>query len=99
MPLFIIIGHDGPDGAARRARHREEHVAYWTGLDQAGRVTLAGPIRDEANQASVGSMIVFEAADLAEARDVVRRDPYAAGEVFESLTVAPFKHVFPQKSS
>jgi uncharacterized protein YciI len=99
MAQFLLIGHDGPQGPQRRNRHRQEHVAYWTELDEAGRVTLAGPIRDEANQASVGSMIVFEAADLTEARDVVRRDPYAAGGVFESLTVAPFKHVFPQKPS
>ena len=97
MPLFVMIGYDGPDGAARRDRHRAEHVAYWTALDRAGRVTLAGPIRDESNEASVGVVIVFEAADLSEARDIVHRDPYVTGGVFESLTVAPFKHVFPKK--
>lgn len=97
MPLFVLIGHDGPDGAARRGRRRAEHVAYWTALNEAGRVTLAGPIRDDSNEASVGAVIVFEAAELAEARDVVQRDPYVAGGVFKFLTVAPFNHVFPKK--
>ncbi|MHC4092431.1 MAG: YciI family protein [Planctomycetota bacterium] len=98
MSLFVMVGHDGTDGAERRNRQREQHVAYWTALDQAGRVTLAGPIRDEANEASVGAVIVFEAADLDEARDLVQRDPYVTGGVFESLTVAPFKRAFPKQS-
>ncbi len=98
MSLFVMIGHDGAEGPERRDRHRQKHVAYWTELDRAGRVTLAGPIREDSNQTSVGVVIVFEAADLAEARDVVQRDPYVAGEVFELLKIAPFKHVFPQKS-
>jgi uncharacterized protein YciI len=97
MPLFAMIGHDGSNGPQRRDRHRAEHVAYWTALDQAGRVRLAGPVRDESNEVSVGVVIVFEASDLSEARDIVHRDPYVAGAVFESLTVAPFKHVFPKK--
>ncbi|HUU82956.1 MAG TPA: YciI family protein [Phycisphaerae bacterium] len=97
MPLFVMIGHDGPDGPHRRGQHRDQHVAYWTAMDEAGRVTLAGPIRDESNEASTGAVIVFEAADLKDAREIVERDPYVAGGVFESLTVAPFKHVFPKK--
>ena len=97
MPLFTMIGHDGPDGSAGRDRHRTEHVAFWSALDEAGRVTLAGPIRDESDAVSIGAVIVFEAADLTEARDLVSRDPYVTGGVFESLMIAPFKHVFPKK--
>jgi len=98
MALFVMIGHDGPDGAERRDRHRDAHVAFWTDLDRAGQVTLAGPIRDEQGSASVGAVIVFEAPDLGAARALVERDPYAAGGVFASLTVAPFKQVFPKQS-
>ena len=97
MPLFTMIGHDGPDGPAGRGRHRAEHVAHWSALDEAGRVILAGPIRDESDEVSIGAVIVFEAADLTEARDLVSRDPYVTGGVFESLMIAPFKHVFPKK--
>ncbi|MFQ5806683.1 MAG: YciI family protein [Phycisphaerae bacterium] len=98
MPLFVMVGHDGSGGAERRNRHRAEHVAYIEALDREGRIALAGPIRNEANDASVGAVIVFEARDLAEARDIAGRDPYVLGGVFESLTVAPFKRVFPKES-
>ena len=97
MPLFVMIGNDGSDGAARRAEHRPEHVAHWAALDEQGRITLAGPVRNAANDASLGVVIVFEAADLEEAHNIVSRDPYVAGGVFESMMVAPFKHVFPKK--
>ncbi len=98
MPLFAMIGFDGPDGARQRGEHRPEHVAYWTALDDEGRITLAGPVRNETNDASVGSVIIFEADDLQRAREVVQGDPFVGGGVFESLVVAPFKHVFPRKS-
>ena len=98
MPTFVMIGQDGPQGPERRAAHRADHVAYWTALDQAGRITLGGPIRDEDDNASKGSVIVFEAPDLPEARELVQKDAYVSGGVFESLIVAPFKHVFPKQS-
>ena len=97
MPLFVMVGNDGPEGAARRGQHRPEHVGYWAALDEQGRVTLAGPVRNAADDTSLGAVIVFEAADLEQARDIVSRDPYVIGGVFESMMVAPFKHVFPKK--
>ena len=97
MPLFVLIGHDGPDGAARRDRHRADHVAYIEALDRAGRVRLAGPIRNNAGDASTGAVIVFDADSLDDARRVVDADPYVAGGVFHSITVAPFQHVFPKQ--
>jgi len=98
MPLFVMIGHDGPDGVERRNRHREAHVGYWADRDARGQVTLAGPIRDDANAASVGAVIVFEAADLAGARAIVEGDPFVSGGVFASLIVAAFRQVFPKPS-
>jgi uncharacterized protein YciI len=98
MPLFVMIGHDGAEGAVRRNQHRDQHVAYWSDLSDEGRVTLAGPMRTDDDDASCGAVIVFEAADLEQARGVVNGDPYVYGGVFESLTVSPFKHVFPKQS-
>jgi uncharacterized protein YciI len=97
MPLFVIIGRDGADGAARRDQHRAAHVAHIEALDRAGRILLAGTPRNETNDASVGVVIVFEACDLDEAREIANRDPFVTGGVFESLTVAPFKRVYPKQ--
>ncbi len=92
-----MIGRDGADGARLRDQHREQHLAYVARLDEEGRITLAGPIRDDSGDQSVGAVIVFEAANLAEARRIVDADPYVAGGVYESVTVSPFKLVFPKK--
>ncbi len=96
MPLFVMIGWDGPDGAARRDHHREQHLAHIHELEHEGRITFAGPIRNDANDRSIGAVIVLEAADLDEARTIVDRDPFVVGGVFEKVTVRPFKQVIPE---
>ena len=98
MPLFVMIGLDGPDGAACRNEHRAAHVAHIEGLHRAGRIKLAGTPRNDSNDASIGAVILFEAQNLDEAREIAHRDPFVTGGVFESLTVAPFKHAYPKES-
>ena len=93
-----MMGLDGQDGAARRDRHRAEHVKHIEALDQEGRIKLAGTIRNDSDTASVGAVILFEARDLDEARQIASRDPFVTGGVFETLTVAPFKRVYPKES-
>jgi uncharacterized protein YciI len=97
VPLFVMIGHDGPDGAERRDQHRAEHVAHLEALDREGRIVLAGTPRNDNNDASVGAVIIFKADSLEDARDLVSRDPFVLGGVFEALTVAPFKHAYPKE--
>lgn len=98
MSPFVLIAHDGPDGPARRHQHRDAHLAYLADLDRAGRILLAGPIRNDQEDASVGAVIVFEAADLADAQRLVQQDPFVRGGVFASVTVAPFRKAFPKSS-
>ena len=98
MSLFIMIGFDRPDSAERRVRIREQHLAHISGLDREGRIAYAGPIRDDADERSIGSVIVLSAASLEEARTLVDRDPYVTAGVFESVSVSPFKQVFPVES-
>ncbi len=98
MPLYAFIGRDGPEGLARRGRHREAHLANLEPLDQAGRVPFAGPLRDESGD-PCGSVIVFEAADLAAARAFAASDPYVVEGVFASYEVFETVAVFPRSSS
>lgn len=97
MPMYVMIGHDRPDGPERRAQHRPAHIDHIEGLDAQGRIMLAGTPRNDADETSIGSVILFEAPDLAEARAIVARDPYVTGGVFETVVVAPFKQVYPRK--
>jgi uncharacterized protein YciI len=91
-----MIGWDGPDGATRRDQHRERHLAHIHELEREGRITFAGPIRNDTNDRSIGAVIVLEAAALKEARSTVDCDPFVSGGVFETITVSPFKQVIPE---
>jgi uncharacterized protein YciI len=98
MPLFVLIGRDGPDGIALRKLHREAHLANLQPLVDAGRVRFAGPLRgDDGNP--LGSVVVFEAADLAAARAFAETDPYVAKGIFASFEVRETLQVFPKEDT
>src|SRR5213593_1796377 len=73
MPWFVLIGHDGPRGAELRKLHRPAHLAGLEPLAQAGRIRHAGPMLGD-DGAPVGSVVVFEAASLAEAHSIAARE-------------------------
>jgi len=95
MATFIHIGRDGSRGAELRPLHRPAHLAGLEALAAQGRVRFAGPLRDESGQ-PVGSLIVFDAPDLAQAREIAARDAYATQGVFESWEVYETSIVFPR---
>ena len=97
MSLYVYIGRDGPEGAELRKTVRERHLAHIGTLDAAGRIRFAGPLRDAAGE-PCGSLIVFEAEDLAAARAVAEQDPYTAEGVFASVDVHATVAVFPKAS-
>lgn len=88
--LYVIIGHDAPDGREKRPAVRPAHLAHLEPLVRDGRVRLAGPFLDR-----TGSLIVVEAASLAEVWALVARDPYVTEGVFDRVEVKPFQQVFP----
>jgi len=89
--LFVIIGHDGPNGARLRPTLRPAHLENLRPLVQAGKIVVAGPFTDGS-----GSLIVadFESEDGAQA--FAQNDPYTLGGVFERVEVKPFRKVFPE---
>ncbi len=89
--LFVIIGHDAPDGKDKRPQHRPAHLRYLEPLAQAGKLLLAGPFTDGS-----GSLLVIEAESRAAVWDVVARDPYVINGVFNRVDVKPFLQVFPK---
>jgi hypothetical protein len=95
MPLFVILGRDGPRGATLRPTHRPAHLAGLEPLDAAGRLLYAGPLVGEAGD-PVGSVIVLEAASLDEARSIAARDPYVVEGIFAEHEVYETKRVFPR---
>jgi uncharacterized protein YciI len=92
MPLFALMGRDGPNAAALRATHRPAHLEHLRPVAAAGRVRFAGPLLDDAG-APCGSLVVFEADDLAAARALAARDPYVVNGVFASHEVRATRDV------
>jgi uncharacterized protein YciI len=95
MALFSFYGKDGPQGPQRRNEHREGHLENIASMDQAGRIVFAGPLKNEAG-ASIGALIIFDAADLDAALKWVEADPYVKGGVFETIEVLPVVKAYPK---
>ena len=95
MGTFVYIGRDGPRGAELRKTVRERHLGHIEALDREGRIHYAGPLRDEADQ-PCGSVIVFEAEGLVEARGIAEGDPYKTEGVFGEVEVYASTAVFPK---
>ncbi len=94
MALFAIICTDKPrEGLRLRRQISPGHVDWLKALG--GTVRLAGPFLDE-NGDPAGSLIVIEAASLAEAEKIAGGDPYAQGGVFSSVEIRPFKWLLGQ---
>ena len=95
MPLFVLIGHDGPRGLDLRKIHRSAHLAGLEPLASAGRIRHAGPMLGD-DGAPVGSVVVFEAGSLADAQAIAARDPYVLEGIFARYEVRETAVVFPR---
>lgn len=91
-----MIGRDGPRGSELRKLHRASHLEGLESLESAGRIRHAGPLLDEEGK-PIGSLIVFEAADLGEARAIAARDPYVVQGIFARHEVLETQVVFPRE--
>lgn len=90
MAKFAVMLKIG-DQAARDAV-RPVHREYLQKLTAEGKLFEAGPFADGA-----GSLLVYEAADVAEAQAILAGDPYSQTPgVIESADIREWVRVFPQ---
>lgn len=90
--MFAVICHDKPNQGAARDAHREAHMAYIKGF--AAKIVSGGTLRDEANTASIGAILVIDVPDRASAEAFIANDPFAKAGIYESAVVRPYKKVF-----
>lgn len=88
--LFIISALDRKDAGDLRLATRARHLEY---VRLSGRVRLGGPFLDESGS-MIGSLIILEADDLAQAQRFAADDPYTKAGLFSSTTVLPWKATF-----
>lgn len=98
--LYAIVGQDVPNSLAKRLAARPAHLERLQALQAAGRLLLAGPFpaidgNDPGAAGFTGSLIVAEFDTLAAAQAWADTDPYVRAGVYSSVSVKPFKKVFP----
>ncbi|MDP2087019.1 MAG: YciI family protein [Gemmobacter sp.] len=86
--LFALTCLDKPGALPIRLENRPAHLEY---LNGSGKVAFGGPFI-EAGQ-PIGSLLVIEAADRAEAEAFAAADPYARAGLFESVTIREWRKV------
>ena len=92
--LYVLTCLDKPDAAALRAETRPAHLDYIRARVE--RVLLAGPLLAEDGKTPIGSLLVVDFANRAELDRFSAEDPYVKAGLFQSVTVRPFRKVFPE---
>lgn len=87
--LVALMAHDKDGALETRMANREAHVAYLKGSDI---VHLAGPLLDDAEQ-MIGSLIILDVKDMAQAKAWAAEDPYAKAGLFRDVTLTPWRKV------
>ena len=88
MPLFVISWMDKPDSLELRMATRDAHFAHIA--RHVDKVRVGGPFLDDEGRMT-GSMIVFEAESLDEARAFHASDPYNQAGLFETSEIRPWR--------
>jgi uncharacterized protein YciI len=95
--MYAIVCFDRPDSAPLRDQHREAHQKFLG--ENAGKILFGGPLKNAADGASTGALIVVDCATRQEAEAFIAADPFYRGGVYETVLVRAFKQVFPQARS
>lgn len=89
MTLFAFYCRDGEAAPVLREKLLDRHLAHIeANIDD---YAVAGPLKKDG--ATIGSLLVIKAADVAEARAKFETDPYFTAGVWQSIQVSAFHAV------
>lgn len=97
---YVINATDNEGSLERRLSVRARHLARLQGLQNEGRLLLAGPYpavdsNDPGPAGFTGSLIIAEFESLEDAQSWANADPYVEARVYASVNVKPFRKVLP----
>jgi uncharacterized protein YciI len=90
--LFAIYRLDKPSSLELRLKTRPVHLDYLK--SQSNRLFAAGPVLAQDGKTPIGSLLLVECRDEADARAFAAADPYDKAGLFQSLTIHPWRKVF-----
>lgn len=98
--LYAILSVDITDSLDKRKAARPAHLNRLQELLDAGRLIIAGPhpaidSNNPEEAGFTGSLIIAEFANIQEAKEWADEDPYVSAGVYTSVSVKPFKQIFP----
>ena len=90
MMLFAIMCNDKPNSLELRLAQRPSHLDYLKSLGN--KIKAAGPFLDDMGD-PCGSLLIVEVETLELAKNIAALDPYAKAELFDDVTIRPWKWV------
>jgi uncharacterized protein YciI len=91
---FMIYCLDKPNHVETRLANRPAHVEHLTRHES--HLISAGPLLTDDGQTMIGSLLVVDFADRAAVDSFLAADPYTKAGLFQSVTVKPYRNVFPR---
>ncbi|KAI8374715.1 uncharacterized protein BYT42DRAFT_577378 [Radiomyces spectabilis] len=99
---FLVVVHDYTDaqGLDRRMAARDLHLQQAKEAQADGSLVLGGALFNSHEQGKmIGSALVYEAESEEEVRQIIAKDPYVKGKVWEKWDIYPFRMaITPSKS-
>ena len=91
--FYALMCKDKPASLELRMATRPTHVEYLKECEAKGILKMAGPLLGD-DEKPIGSLLVIEANDMAEAEAFAAGDPYAQAGLFASTEIRPFNWTF-----
>ncbi len=97
---YAIICEDAENVLEKRKSIRPAHLARLQVLNDENRLLAAGPLMNQDGDNPVvagihGSLIISKFNSFNEAKEWISADPFVTAEVYQRITVKPFKMVLP----
>lgn len=97
---YVIYSEDVENSLPMRKQARPAHLERLQALSDQGRVLAAGPCpaidsEDPGEAGFTGSLVILDFDSLEQAKEWAAADPYMSAGVYKSVTVKPYKKVFP----
>ena len=87
--LYAIHAIDKPGHSDVRVANREAHVEYVT--SQTIKLVLAGPLLADDQETSIGTLLIIDARDMAEAKAFADNDPYNQANLFANVSITAWR--------
>jgi uncharacterized protein len=91
---FVVYCLDKTGHQLVRAENRAAHLAHLAQHEAS--LVAAGPLLDDSGQEMIGTLIILEVAERAQAERFAADDPYAKAGLFASVRITPWRKVLPK---